>query len=369
MTGFRYLATYMALVTITCVHAQSVQPIVLSTPSVIFTDPLRFEQGEKDNNLLKQISNLIKATPAGEEITVCVFKFELEALAHQLVAAQDRGVKIRIILNKGDTSKDANKQIKDFLRTKLHDFHYIENKITDKGIIHNKFILFSEVETTTGPLHDLILQTSSNFQMKGAKKLQDMLLISSPQLYHCFLDFWFQIKVLGNTNNLEDYNYFSCSDLQQRRAFFFPKRRDKEEFGSDNVLKVLKDIEEPESTLIHFAHGKWDENRESLAQELEELKRQGAQVEVVTNFDVDNDIREELEKLDDGVFYLDDDYNMHTKFFLVAEGEKKEVWTGSHNLTDRSLRENFEVLLKIEDKKVYQAYLDYFNSIKQLAAH
>ena len=61
--------------------------------------------------------------------------------------AQNRGVKVRIIMNKGDTSKDTNKEVKDFLRTELADFHYIENDITDKAIIHNKFILFSGIES------------------------------------------------------------------------------------------------------------------------------------------------------------------------------------------------------------------------------
>ena len=188
---------------------------------------------------------MIAATPPGEEITVCVFKFGLDDLAQQLVEAQDRGVKVRIIMNKGDTSKETNKEVKDYLRTELKDFHYIENDISEKGIIHNKFILFSRLESTTGPVHNIVLQTSSNFQKKGAKKLQDMLIISSHELYYCFLDFWYDIKVLGAADKLDNYNYFNCSDEKNRQAFFFPKRRDKQEFGSDNILKILQGIKRP----------------------------------------------------------------------------------------------------------------------------
>ncbi|GJM28657.1 MAG: hypothetical protein DHS20C17_12920 [Cyclobacteriaceae bacterium] len=355
---------FLTLNTFQGIQSQSVQPVVLDLPFVLFTDPQQLDEGGADRSLLVQIKKLVDATAAGEEITVCVFKFEQDELAHHLIQAQNRGVKVRVILNKGDTSKDTNKEMKDLLSSQLLDFHYIENKISKKGIIHNKFILFSEVETQQGPLKHLVLQTSSNFQKKGAKKLQDMLIFSSTELYYCYLDFWHQIKVLGTTDQLEHYQYFSCSDQKNNQAYYLPKRREKESFGKDPVLKVLEDIEQPSQTEIRFAHGKWDENREELAQALEKLQRQGALVEVVTNSDVDKDIRKELKELDKHVYYLDDDYNMHTKFFLVRQGDRKQVWTGSHNLTNRSLRENFEVLLKIEDPAIYQRYLDYFNQIK-----
>ena len=100
---------------------------------------------------------------------------------------------------------------------------------------------------------------------------------------------------------------------------------------------------------------------------MELLKDKGALVEVVTNHDVDKEVRKELKALENDITYLDDSYNLHTKFFLVLDGDSKQVWTGSHNLTDRSLRENFEVLLKIENQQVYLAYLEFFHKIQGLA--
>jgi len=368
MSIIRYLAIFCVYqVAVHGLHAQSAQQVDLKTPLTLFTDPKQFEEGKKDRTLLNQISDLISATPTGEEITVCVFKFELEKLAQELIDAQERGIKVRVILNKGDTSKETNKEVKDLLQLELPDFHWIENKISDKGIIHNKFILFSRIESTDGPIHHLVLQTSSNFQKKGAKKLQDMLIVTSPELYYCFLDFWFEIKVLGRADRLENFNYFSCSDQKGNKAYFFPKRRDQKSHGADNVLKALKDVKHPKQTKIRFAHGKWDENREDLVEQLQKLKEMGAVVEVVTNTDVDKDVRKELKNLQQGIYYLDDSYKLHTKFFLIQEGSKKQVWTGSHNLTERSLRENFEVLLKIDDRQVYESYLEYFNEIKALA--
>ena len=367
MSGFKQIAFLFAFqLAVSVLYAQSAQPVDINTPQALFTDVSSFEMGQNDPILLRQISELISATPSGEEITICVFKFELESLAQELIQAQERGIKVRVILNKGDTSKDTNKEIKDLLQIELPDFHYIENEISDKGIIHNKFILFSRIESIKGPIHHVVLQTSSNFQKKGAKKLQDMLILASTELYYCYLDFWFEIKVLGRADRLKSFNHYSCSDKQGNKAFFFPKRRDGESHGSDNVLKILKNIESPKNAQIRFAHGKWGENREALAKELEKLKEQGTLVEVVTNLDVDKEVQKELKGLNQGIQYLDDSFNMHTKFFLIQDGDKKEVWTGSHNLTKRSLRENFEVLLKVDDPIVYRSYLKYFNEIKAM---
>ena len=348
--------------------AQPVVTVDLQLPMVLFTNPDQLDSDNADQSILNQIKWLIDATPKGEEITVCVFKFEQEDLAESLIQAQERGVKVRVILNKGETSKKANKDVKELLESGLADFSYLENDISDKGIIHNKFILFSRLQSSAGEYNHVILQTSSNFQAKGTKKLQDMLLLSSQELYFCYLDFWFQIKTLGNTEQMDHYRYFSCSDRQSNEAYFFPKRRDKESFGKDEVLRILENIEKPDQTEIRFAHGKWDDNREELTEVLEKLQEQGAKVEVVTNADIDKDIRKELNELHKGIYYLDEDINMHTKFFLIEQGDEQEVWTGSHNLTKRSLRENFEVLLKVKAPIIYRQYREYFDRIKALSS-
>ena len=344
------------------------QPVDLKLPVVLFTDPDRFEEEKKDKSLISQIEELINATPPGEEISVCVFKFEIDELAESFINAQERGVKVRVIINKGKTSKEANQEVKDLLKSKLEDFHYIENNISNKGIIHNKFIIFSRVETTRGQLNHVVLQTSSNFQKKGTRKLQDMVIISSPEIYFGYLDFWYEIKVLGRADKLKDFNYFNSTDLNQGyKAYFFPKRKNEEDYGSDNVVKALKNIGEPSGAEVRFAHGKWGEKRDDIIKELENLREKGALVEVVTNRDIEKEIKNELKDLEKGVYYLDESFNLHTKFFLMKDGDKKQVWTGSHNLTERSLRENFEVLLMINDPGIYEAYLQYFIEIKSPA--
>ena len=135
MSSFKQIAFLCAfqLALSGILYGQSAKPVNIKTPLVLFTDVSAFEAGEKDPILLSQISDLIGATPPGEEITVCVFKFELEALAQDLVKAQQRGVKVRVILNKGDTG---------YVKAgRIHDAKYIEEcKLV---YVHDKAFAFT----------------------------------------------------------------------------------------------------------------------------------------------------------------------------------------------------------------------------------
>ncbi len=84
----------------------------------------------------------------------------------------------------------------------------------------------------------------------------------------------------------------------------------------------------------------------------------------------DSEITISIFKLDADVKYLDEDINLHTKYFIIesTQNNKKSgvVWTGSANLTERSLRLNFEVVLEVRDQKIYDYYLHNFNQINLL---
>ena len=359
--GHIYISPYL--------HAQ---PIDITLPSVHFTHPDILENARKDKSLVEVIVDLINATPAGEEITLSVFKINDPAIIHALEQAQSRGILVRIIINDGDTSEKVNEKVDDQLKNTFDHYHYIENDISGKAIIHNKFMLFSSVETTNGLFSHIILQTSLNFYNKGTKKLQDMVILQDPEIYYGYLDFWYSIKVLGEADRLERYHYFNAtSDDGNIKAYYYPKRKNGESYGKDDILQALKNIENPSTCHLRFAHGKWDEKRIKIIEELEHLIGKGAVVDIITSEENDKDVLNALQQLKANLKLLrKEEYDLHTKFFLVSErkanGEIHAVWTGSHNLTDRSLWKNFEVLLEIHNETEYQYYLNYFNLLSNL---
>ena len=88
MSNFKQIAfLFVFQLVFSGLYGQSVQLVDIKTPLALFTDVSTFEAGKKDPILLSQISDLIGATPPGEEISVCVFKFELEPLAQDLINA------------------------------------------------------------------------------------------------------------------------------------------------------------------------------------------------------------------------------------------------------------------------------------------
>ncbi|MFC2125953.1 phospholipase D-like domain-containing protein [Bacteroidota bacterium] len=351
--------------------AQQVIPVDIKLPKVLFTNPDLIHAREKDKILLKTMEDLIMSTPKGEEITVSIFKFNRKDIAETLVEAQNRGVKVRVIMNKGETSKKDNKDIKDYFKENLEDFYYIENTISEKAIIHNKFILFSGIMTQSGLLHNVVLQTSSNIQKKSSQKLQDMLIFQDEDIYYGYLDFWYNIKVLGNVEKLESYNYYNIeNDGYDLKAFFFPKRKNEEEKGQDNIIKILSKIKDPEKACIRFAHGKWNDDRDNVLAVLKTLSEKGAEINIITNKNVDDDLFNSFDQDKVSITFLPDHMNMHTKFFLTdadfGNGQKQIAWTGSHNMTERSLRNNFEVLLAIQNPEIYEDYLKYFEEIRDM---
>ncbi len=331
-------------------------------PIVLFTNADVIEKEKHDYSILKTAVDLINATPSGSEITVCIFKMNYDPMILALEKARDRNVSVKIILNKGETSDDVNKKINKYLEDAFVNYYYIDNDISKNSIVYNKFILFSQIITNTGQSEDIIFQTSSNFTKKDCGKIQDLVVFSNEEIFTAYNNYWDEIQSLAASNDLSDFNYFTVSNTNDIiKAYFFPKRSKGKSVGRDNIETVLRNISDPSTSIITFIHGKWSKNRSKIIDELEDLVSDGARVQIITNDDLDKGIIEKLNDLDATIIYIDpDDADIHTKIMFVR-GEYKGayesiVWTGTHNFTRKSLRKNFEVLLKIRDANLYNRY-------------
>lgn len=333
----------------------------------IFTDVSKIQKGQQDFKLLNRIIELMDATPKGEEITVCIFKFSYKKITEALIRAKQRGVGVRIILNKGSTSNEDNEKNKERLKEHFDDFYFIKNDISKKGIIHNKFILFSRTNVGGTFQDHIILQTSTNFQKKSAYKLQDMVVFSDKEIYDGYMKYWIQILSHRNKKSLPDFNYFNVKNTSETmNVYFYPKRRVGKKYGKDDIKKILKSVRNPENATIKFAHGKWDDERLDIIEELKELQSEGSNLEIITNKNIDESAKDELIQFGNDLILLNNSINMHTKFLLIHDGNSKMVITGSHNITERSLRENFEVLIVFHNELLYNSYANYFEEIAKV---
>ena len=354
-----------------CGFSQSVEKL----EQVLFTDVSTIAKGDSDKTLLEFVSELISKVETGEEIYICMFKLNDQNIIKSLIDAADRGVRINIILNKGETSEKENKETVKVLREEIKHLYYLSNTIGENSIIHNKFILFSEVEYAGTSYEHVIVQTSHNLTEKDTKKAQDLVLINDSETFYCYQDYWYDIKVLGNQKDLEKYTFKKCeNESKLTKAYFYPKRKDGAAYGKDDIEKSLKNIQDPVNSEIYFLHAKWDKNRDNLLDELDQLQENGAKITVVANENIDKQIEEMLEDSDTRFIQIDsDDLAIHSKIILIGSSSNGEtgyrVLTGSHNLTEKSLERNFEVLLEIRNQKLFTQYRDYIESIISLASN
>jgi phosphatidylserine/phosphatidylglycerophosphate/cardiolipin synthase-like enzyme len=157
-------------------------------------------------------------------------------------------------------------------------------------------------------------------------------------------------------------------------AKFFPRL-----LGRDPVKKMLERVscQLPDSR-VRVSAAQF--TRAGVASRLRDLAKQGCDVKVITRFDgrLHSPTKSAQRKLGRNMVILPFDgktpdlkstNSIHTKMMMIdasvdGSSEKRAfVLTGSHNLDFFSLHTNDETMLIIEDRRVYEAYFDFWNRL------
>ena len=102
---------------------------------------------KKELRIITQINKAIDATPAGGEIRMAQYLFDLGSVARKLVAAHRRGVSVQVLIDDGENNKHirkvrralgTNKKARSFVATCSHSC-----MSNGTSVIHAKFYLFS----------------------------------------------------------------------------------------------------------------------------------------------------------------------------------------------------------------------------------
>lgn len=230
---------------------------------------------------------------------------------------------------------------------------------------HNKFILFSELEDGS---KDVVLQSSSNLT-KSRRKFNNTLVIrDDTALYQAYMDYWETLKA----QDADSWDYTSASGDTRTKVYFFPRK------SGDTIISVLNNVDcsDPASR-IRVAMGLFHKKRMSVAEKLVAKKQAGCTVEVLLGVNASSPSPEIVDTLTGGgvdarVYVREEPgrVTIHSKYLLIegtynGNANKKLLWTGSHNYTEGALRGNDETLLKINDRGIYEAYMDNWRHIRQ----
>lgn len=351
----------------------------INFPSAYFTDYKLVGKSMASPVIMDKLIGMIDATPSGAEIHLAIYGFDHKGIIDALRRAADRKVVLHLLVDYSlSETEEQNRPtviiIRSFLRPDS-ELTTVKNDVTVSSIHHDKYVLFSALNTKTGIAKNVVFSTSHNFTVADSKKVQDAVVFNQPELYQAFISNFKETKsrAAGGMKNFT-YQVFTnpANDLTVQ---FYPKRKNGVNYTGDTIIELLDGITDPATATVRVGMSDWTVSRLNVVQKLQELRSKGAKVEVIAKSKADEQILTGLDQLSkSGGFvniYQINKTNIHSKFFII-EGkyngkDAKIVATGSHNLTGNALYNNNETLMILHNyNAIYDSYVNYFNELKKL---
>lgn len=362
----------------------SCRPVALNLPEANFTNPAAiYYQGIHSFTILERFRQILNAVPSGDSVYMSMFLFNDTETEKAIIKASTRGVYINLLVDSSrEASSKQNEASFNVLRQiKKGNFLTVVNSLYDKkgnsGIDHNKFALFSKVETNAGILKYVIFQTSNNFTKPQCTYFQDNVILSNEGLYKAYRRAWQDIALHAKKNM--DELRFQQYDDEEVHAYFFPKTNSGRFFGNDPVINILESIKNPSNAEIRIMMYAWNMGRKKIVQKLADLIEKGAHISILLDGGASSlAIRKELQTLSSKgaiirIFNKAEGpikKSIHSKYMLIEENENGKhhtlIATGSENYTTSALKQNNETLLLLKNSSLYQYYLNNFEKVKAL---
>ncbi|MCL7380667.1 phospholipase D-like domain-containing protein [Streptomyces sp. 35G-GA-8] len=371
-------------------------PAAPVTTGAIFNDPAG-TPAQRDR-IRNHVVSLVGGAAAGSSITVSLYTFTDDNVREALIAAKERGVAVRAILDyKSHTTVTAGGEYENLaagLGTDRNAPSWVmscpstrscvgNRTIGSRAINHNKFFLFSR----TGGVDKVVVQTSAN--MTGVQRtdlFNNAVTIADPGLYDNYAAYFDdQLRYGASGAGLATYYRTPSSATDPAyKTYFFPRR---ETSGTDyrkdpatDTVKLILDKVACSSTRrseVRMAANLF--YRDQIASKLVAMKNAGCLVylagdgnpngggvgvpslgRTVTSI-VSGKLTQRVECWEDPPTSGAPKIGLHSKYLLVegtydGVADRKIVWTGSHNYSWQALRSNDETLLKIDNGAIHDQY-------------
>lgn len=360
-------------------------PAAAATPTTgaIFNDPL--VAGEQ-RVIVDHIIGLIDGTPAGEEISISMYAFDETPVANALIAAKNRGVRVRVVLDStyagrtpalalanSSTGLGTNTSATSWVKVCATDYACVSGAPTSVNPInHNKFYLFSQ----TNGANRVLVQSSANLTANNTVNYWNnaVTIVDNGPIYDAYRAYFVDLAAARH----DDSNYYRMTSSGIVKSYFFPRAGTTS--STDTIVEILNNVTCAGNdagwgtvdgyTKIRIAA--WKITREDIAYKLRSLASQNCWVDIVYASMSSGSITA-LNHPRIKTYLLNDGSNLvHSKYMLIEgtyAGQKNTKWvfTGSHNYDDSSLRENDEALLRIQSNTIHDQYRTNFWDIRAVA--
>jgi PLD-like domain len=327
--------------------------------------------------LMNQIMNAVNSVPEGSIIRFVAYSFDYQPMADALIAAKKRGVQVRLLID-SHTNTGALDSLRKGLGTSKSKSSYITTckyscMSSKPSFIHSKLYLFSRA----GGARYVAMNSSANPAETGISKSWNntYTTVGDKTLYDAYVDN-FNDMLPDKTNT--DYYHTVQSGPYPTKEYFFPRAGSTK--NSDTLYNILNDVSCPKSgpkTEVRLTTYFWTSARLYLAEKLTALQNAGCIVEVIYPDGSGNQDTIYPQVTAELLHGNVPTYNtrpvgglyIHNKEILIKGvyqglANQKIVYATSQNLTMTSLRESNEVMLRIPNVAVYDAYYSNFADIR-----
>ena len=348
------------------------------------------ESRARDLSIENRAIALVNGTPEGERIGFAFRDFNRAPVVNALIAAHARGVAVRGVIDGGEQNRPALVPLKTALGADLvycgsdvgfalhsclaNDPKYSED---GKSLQHNKFMTFSKL--SDGREH-VVLEMSMNFLTPSQLTyFNDAVEITGDVALHGAYEQYVRdmMEQAGKRTN-DRYSGFVVSGDDGRNTMFPSPRAQPDLDSEDTIVDRMNEIDCSDGGTIRAANQAFRSERAVIMRKLAQLKQQGCEVEVIfTNADADIISGLASAGIQTTPFWWSEQpglahVRVHNKFWLVdakakASGERSKIaYVGSSNWrADQQYSD--DMLLRVLDDGVYDAYNAYWNLIKARA--
>jgi hypothetical protein len=351
------------------------------TPGVTFNNP--YGSTGSQYAIENKVVNSIAAAPAGSDVTIVTYNFTYPRAADAMIAADARGVHVRVLVAAMAWWDPQTKRLRSALGTDKADQSFITHcsracmSDQEGSSMHAKFYLFSKA----GNASHVAMFGSSNLSINSAELAwnNQYTTVGEPQLYAMLYKYF-----LYMTKDITNENYYRAKSFGKVKLYLYPKN------GNPTILDVLNRTTCKAANRYGTGHGRtliridmfqWTSGRIDIARKLRRLWLAGCSVRIIYNkWRVSKSVRNILmahdRKRGDIPIWnatrprTGPNYYTHNKIVSINGGwfgdtSTKVVYGGSENFAASATTQNNELLFRIMNNHVYDQYAADFVKIRK----
>ncbi|MGN6129209.1 MAG: phospholipase D-like domain-containing protein [Nocardioidaceae bacterium] len=350
----------------------SVPPAPSPDSSVAFNDPAG--PPAQQYSLITRVDRAVDAAWPGSTIRVAEYSFAMPRTSAALGAAYRRGVNVQVVVDDHSAPWRSVRRLSAVLGTDTTSTSFVKvcraSCRGGRGNQHAKFLTLSG----TGSSVDVLMVGSVNFTNFNARlQWNDLYTVRTDPLLYAQFNKLFALMVEDRRQprlRLPDPGHGFGTEVSPMLH------------GGDPIAERLHKVRcsgaapgagRHGRTVVRVAMHAWNGDRGlRLAREVARLQRHGCDVRVLYGVGMGGRVADVLRAA--GVPMRDsarDGRRVHEKVMVLSgvlgrDRHANYVWTGSHNWSDRSLR-NDEVILRVPGRSVVASYLRNFRRMWDFA--